>query len=156
MPTAPFPYAAKRHAPDMPWPPRGLRLSINTTAPASALPAHKNVVVTVHYELYSGAPIMAKWLQISVAGGEPSATARKAQLKDTAAPKSTLPDPHTHTGHSTWSHKHGVDAHARGHYSAEQSRRERAQGQSTFSVQSTCLSVLYHLEIAGLHVHAGG
>lgn len=60
-PTKPFPWKPARHAPDMPWPPLGLRLSVNMTAPADCAPAHKDVVVTLHYEMYQGVPAMSKW-----------------------------------------------------------------------------------------------
>ena len=52
MPTAPFPWKPARHAPDMPWPPLGMHLSVNMTAPADCAPAHKDIVVTLHYEMY--------------------------------------------------------------------------------------------------------
>ena len=52
QPTAPFPWQPARHASNMPWPPLGLRLSVNFTAPPTALPQHREVVVTVHYEMY--------------------------------------------------------------------------------------------------------
>jgi hypothetical protein len=56
LPTAPFPWEPARHAADMPWPPLGLRLSVNMTAPADCAPAHRGVVVTLHYEMYHPLP----------------------------------------------------------------------------------------------------
>jgi hypothetical protein len=67
-PTAPFPWRRARHAPDMPWPPLGLRLSVNMSAPADCAPAHKDVVVTMHYEMYQGIPAMSKWLTVTHTG----------------------------------------------------------------------------------------
>lgn len=63
-PTAPFTWAPQRHAPSVPWPPAGVHLAINCTAPADALPAHQRVIVTLHYELYDNVPIMAKWISV--------------------------------------------------------------------------------------------
>ena len=76
-PTAPFAWKPARHAPDMPWPPLGLRLSVNLTAPTDADPAHKDVVVTMHYEMYQGIPAMSKWMTVALAqgGGTPAAAA---------------------------------------------------------------------------------
>jgi hypothetical protein len=62
-PIAPFPWSPARHAPPVPWPPRGLQLVVNFTAPAAAArAAHRSVTISVPYELYDGAPIMTKWL----------------------------------------------------------------------------------------------
>lgn len=61
-PTAPFPWTPARHAPHVPWPPHGLQLVVNFTNAQAAHIPHRAVVVSVHYELYDGAPIMTKWL----------------------------------------------------------------------------------------------
>jgi hypothetical protein len=68
QPTAPFPWQQARHAPDMPWPPLGLRLNVNMTAPPDCAPAHKDVVVTISYEMYQGIPAMSKWLTVTHTG----------------------------------------------------------------------------------------
>ena len=71
-PTEPFPWKPARHAPNMPWPPLGLRLNVNMTAPIDALPAHKDVVVTLHYEMYQGIPAMSKWMTVTHTGSTQS------------------------------------------------------------------------------------
>jgi hypothetical protein len=68
VPTAPFPWRPARHAPDMPWPPLGLRLNVNMSAPADCDPAHQDIVVTLHYEMYQGIPAMSKWLTVTHTG----------------------------------------------------------------------------------------
>ena len=68
QPTAPFPWKQARHAPDMPWPPLGLRLNVNMTAPPDCAAAHKDMVVTLHYDMYQGIPAMSKWLTVTHAG----------------------------------------------------------------------------------------
>lgn len=37
-------------------------------APDSAPAAHQSVSVSVHYELYAGAPLMAKWVSVETNG----------------------------------------------------------------------------------------
>ena len=69
-PTKPFPWKPARHAPAMPWPPLGLRLNVNLTAPVDALPEHRDVVVTLHYEMYQGMPAMSKWMTVTHTGGD--------------------------------------------------------------------------------------
>ena len=91
VPTAPFPWKRMRHAPDMPWPPLGLRLNVNFTAPPDCTSAHAGVVVTLHYELYQGIPAMSKWLSVSNTGARrpAAATVPAARLPR----KSPLPRP---------------------------------------------------------------
>ena len=60
----------RRHAPGVAWPPSGVALRLDFAAPASA-PALADVTVSVHYELYDGVPVLAKWLTVLNAGAEP-------------------------------------------------------------------------------------
>ncbi len=62
---APFPWERVRYAEDRPWPPPGKRLTLRFQSPADA-PA--GVAVDVHYEMYDGIPLLAKWLTIQNAG----------------------------------------------------------------------------------------
>eukprot|EP01052_Picozoa_sp_SAG31_P050571 SAG31_NODE_11601_length_1014_cov_1.240437_1_plen_300_part_01 len=66
--TRPFEWSPKRHAPPVAWPPLGLRLSVDFGAPADADARHAQVVVTVHYELLQGAPVLTKSLSLRYAG----------------------------------------------------------------------------------------
>ena len=50
------------------WPPKGITLSINFTAPPSAPPAHRAVTITVVYSLYDGVPVFEKHVEISSTG----------------------------------------------------------------------------------------
>ena len=46
-----------RHAPNVSWPPRGLRLDVSFAAPKNvSRVAHGRVRLTMHYELYEGSP----------------------------------------------------------------------------------------------------
>lgn len=64
-PEAPFKYIPKRGVPkNIVWPPKGLRLDVTFKAPFGAPAYHQQIKVIVHYEMYDGAPILAKWLTI--------------------------------------------------------------------------------------------
>ena len=65
QPQAPFPYRPKRGAPiDVIWPPAGLRLDVEFKAPFWAPYYHQLTTVTVHYEMYDGIPLLAKWVSV--------------------------------------------------------------------------------------------
>jgi len=69
-PIAPFSYTPKRFAPaDIQWPPKGIHLSVYFIAPSNAPLSHKNVTVTVNYEMYDGIPLIAKWLDVNDTSG---------------------------------------------------------------------------------------
>jgi hypothetical protein len=60
-----FPWARKRYAADLPWPPPGTALRLRFQPPEGVLPG---VVITVCYEMYRGIPLLAKWLEIHDGG----------------------------------------------------------------------------------------
>lgn len=51
-----------------PWPPPGVSLDIEFGAPS---PGPAGVQVTVHYELYDGAPLVSKWITVANSGKDP-------------------------------------------------------------------------------------
>ena len=58
-PKAPFEWKqVRRRAPDAVWPPKGVHLRLDFKAP------DREIKVSVHYELYDGIPVMAKWLSL--------------------------------------------------------------------------------------------
>ena len=58
-----------RHAPNVSWPPRGLRLDVSFAAPKNvSRAAHGRVRLTMHYELYEGLPLLAKSLSLALDG----------------------------------------------------------------------------------------
>jgi hypothetical protein len=59
---APFAWKRVRYAEDLPWPAPGKRLTLSFTAPPDS--TVKGVSVDVHYEMYDGIPLLAKWLTI--------------------------------------------------------------------------------------------
>lgn len=65
-PVAPYDYTPKRGVPKtLEWPPKGQHLMLHFAAPASAPVQHKAIMVTVHYEMYVGMPILSKWVTVS-------------------------------------------------------------------------------------------
>ena len=58
----------KRYARDLPWPPPGVSLSLHFSPPDDG---PGGVFVSVHYELYDGIPLLAKWLTVENKGSTP-------------------------------------------------------------------------------------
>lgn len=60
-PKARFPWARVRHhAPDANWPPKGVSLQIDFEHDELT-----DVLVSVHYEIYDGVPVLCKWLSVT-------------------------------------------------------------------------------------------
>ena len=72
-PTADLPWQpGRRNSPTYTsWPPTGVRLSVRLLAPTSSTQQLSGLNVTLVYELYDGAPILSKWLEVSAAAGTP-------------------------------------------------------------------------------------
>ncbi len=48
------------------WPPKGLQLQVNFKPPLTVrMPSHSDVTIALHYEMYQGVPIMAKWVSVN-------------------------------------------------------------------------------------------
>ncbi|MFI5384999.1 MAG: alpha-galactosidase [Fimbriimonadales bacterium] len=56
-PAAPVPWKKVRHVPDVPYPPKGTALTLHFSS--------SELAADVHYELYDGIPLMAKWISIT-------------------------------------------------------------------------------------------
>ena len=61
-----LPWKQKRHAPDLPWPPPGVRLSLRFRPPGGKF---EGLEVEVHGELYDGIPLLCKWLTVRNGSG---------------------------------------------------------------------------------------
>ena len=69
-PKAPFEWKEVRHHyKGLSWPPKGVSLQINYEMPANTEKELAGIKVAVHYELYDGIPVMAKWIEVKNAGG---------------------------------------------------------------------------------------
>jgi len=60
-----FPWKRPSRVADLPWPPPGVSLTLHFAPPTGKLPGLK---LAVHYELYDGLPLLAKWLTIENSG----------------------------------------------------------------------------------------
>jgi len=60
-----FPWTPGRFgAPSVPWPPRGLHLTVNFRPPKSAPVPFASVRAALHYEMYDGLPVLRKWIEV--------------------------------------------------------------------------------------------
>ncbi len=66
-PEARYPWQPRFGAANVPWPPKGLRLSLEFESPGStnSATAIAGVAISIHYEIYDGLPVIAKWVTIS-------------------------------------------------------------------------------------------
>ena len=60
-PESPFPWKRVRHAADLPWPPKGIALTLSFQGPT---PETRAIAVDVHYEIYDGLPVIGKWVRV--------------------------------------------------------------------------------------------
>jgi hypothetical protein len=60
-----FPWKPRYGAASAAWPPKGVQLSLDFVPPESAAISLKGITVTVHYEMYDGLPLLAKWITVS-------------------------------------------------------------------------------------------
>jgi hypothetical protein len=83
-PVAPFPWTpGTRHSPpEYQWPPRGTNLAVVFAAPAAS--AYRDFMLTVHYEIYDGLPLISKWWTLAQKPGWNAA--RYAAEDATASP----------------------------------------------------------------------
>ena len=66
-----YPWQQKYNAMHADWPPKGLQVVMHYEAPAGR-PEWKNALkVSVHYEIYDGIPVLAKWITIRNGTGKP-------------------------------------------------------------------------------------
>ena len=56
-----FSWKHKRYSASLPWPPKGVSLTLNFKAPSQNL---HGVEIAVHYEMYDGIPLISKWVTI--------------------------------------------------------------------------------------------
>ena len=68
-PTSPYAWQPKRHAANAAWPPRGLRLTVDFRPPEIPRGKYDGLRVSVHYEMYEGLPVIAKWVTVANSSG---------------------------------------------------------------------------------------
>ncbi len=60
-----YPWTPKRHATLASWPPRGVTLTVNFEPPENFRDRYQGLSVSIHYEIYEGIPVLAKWVRIT-------------------------------------------------------------------------------------------
>jgi len=60
-PETPFPWKRVRPAADLPWPPKGIALTLSFQGPTADT---RKITADVHYEIYDGLPVIGKWVRI--------------------------------------------------------------------------------------------
>jgi len=68
-PKACYHWEPKRHSANVPWPPRGLKLTANFQPPEGIKEKYKGLTVSVHYEMYEGIPVLCKSITITNGSG---------------------------------------------------------------------------------------
>jgi hypothetical protein len=63
-PIARYPWTPHRHSANTPWPPRGLALTAHFRPPDAVLQRYQGLVVSIHYEMYQGLPVICKWVSV--------------------------------------------------------------------------------------------
>src|SRR5690606_11448147 len=64
QPEARYPWQQKYNAVHADWPPKGLHLIMRYAAPLIEKDKLSDLQIEVHYEMYQGLPVMAKWLTV--------------------------------------------------------------------------------------------
>jgi len=69
-PEARYPWRPRFGAPPTSWPPKGVSVTFDFKAPGSAAGTNHvdGVTASVHYEIYDGLPVLAKWITLSNGG----------------------------------------------------------------------------------------
>lgn len=71
QPEARYPWQRKYNAINAAWPPKGLHVVMHYEAPPPVQEWKSGITVSVHYEIYDGIPVMAKWVTIRNGTGKP-------------------------------------------------------------------------------------
>jgi hypothetical protein len=63
-PKARYSWQQRYNAAHADWPPKGLHVTMHYKAPEIVPEAYKNTKIDVHYEIYDGIPVIAKWITV--------------------------------------------------------------------------------------------
>ena len=113
-----YAWKPKFNAPSMPWPPKGLRVSMDYAPPEAAGPLYQNLKLTVHYELYEGIPVLSKSFTLKNVTGEP-VVVDEIETEILAVPQDQIENIHAESDYSFHLANHSPDdCHAGGAHSA--------------------------------------
>jgi hypothetical protein len=107
----------KFNAPQLPWPPRGLRVSMHYAPPDAGDPRHKSLKLAVHYEMYEGIPVLSKCFTLENGAGEP-VLVEEIETDILAIPQDQIGNIHAESDYSFHLANHSPDdCHAAGDHS---------------------------------------
>ncbi len=111
------PWRPKFNAPALPWPPRGLRVSMHYASPDAADPRHRQLRLTVHYELYEGIPVLSKAFTLET-GTDSPVLVEEIETELLAVPQDQINNLHSESDYSFHLANHAPDdCHAMGDHS---------------------------------------
>ena len=117
QPVERYAWKPKFNAPTLPWPPKGLRVSMQYAPPEAAGPRYQHLKLTVHYEMYEGIPVLSKSFTLENAGGEP-ASVEEIETEILAVPQDQIGNIHAESDYSFHLANHAPDdCHAMGDHS---------------------------------------
>lgn len=112
-----YAWKPKFHAPSVPWPPKGLRVSMLYAPPETVGPRCQNLKLTVHYEMYEGIPVLSKSFTLENAGPEPTRV-DEIETEILAVPQDQIGNLHAESDYSFHLANHAPDdCHAMGDHS---------------------------------------
>lgn len=116
-PSERHPWKPKFNAPALPWPPRGLRVSMHYAPPAAAGAPLQKLQLTVHYEMYEGLPVLAKSFTLENRGAAP-VSVDEIETELLAVPQDQVGNIHAESDYSFHLANHAPDdCHAGGDHS---------------------------------------
>jgi hypothetical protein len=117
QPVERYPWKPKFNAPAVPWPPQGVRLSMQYAPPEAAPARYANLQLTVHYELYEGLPVLSKSFTLQNATANPVAV-DEIETEILAVPQDQVGNLHAESDYSFHLANHSPDdCHAGGDHS---------------------------------------
>lgn len=78
QPQARYPWQQKYNAVHADWPPKGIQVVMHYEAPPGKIAWKNALQVSVHYELYDGIPVLAKWITVRNGTSQPVLVAETA------------------------------------------------------------------------------
>jgi hypothetical protein len=117
LPTERYAWKPKFNAPNLPWPPKGLRVSMHYAPPETAGPRYDGLKLTVHYEMYEGIPVLSKAFTLEN-DGDKAVMIDKIESEVLAVPQDQINNIHVESDYSFHLANHAPDdCHAMGAHS---------------------------------------
>lgn len=117
LPIERYPWKPKFNARPVPWPPKGLGVSMYYSPPEAAGPRYQKLRLVVHYEMYEGIPVLSKSFTLENETGEP-VQVDEIETEILAVPQDQIGNIHAESDYSFHIANHAPDdCHAMGDHS---------------------------------------